>query len=60
VAQATGSFLLPQRFRAAYRNFLVRRLVKVAPGLSRKLAGLSDGQIERLCQQVEERRKRGG
>jgi hypothetical protein len=57
VAQASGSFWLPQRFRAAYRTFLVRRLGQAAPDLSRKLAGLSDGQIEWLGQWVQERRK---
>jgi hypothetical protein len=60
VAQAGGSFLLLERFRAAYRNFLVRRLGRTAPDLSRKLAGFSDRQIGWLCHQVQGRRKRGG
>jgi len=56
VAQASGSCWLPPRFRAA-RPFLVRRLGQAAPELSRKLAGLSDGQVEWLGQWVQERRE---
>jgi hypothetical protein len=60
VAQVGEAFALPDRFRAAFKNFLVRKLWKSWPGLAGKLDRLSDGQLERLCRQIKARKKETG
>ena len=60
LAEWCGSAPGPTRFVGVFHRLLVRQLRKAAPGLARKLEGLSAAQLERLYEQVQRRRRLGG
>jgi hypothetical protein len=52
VARACPPFVLQARFLPLFKRFLARHFGRAAPALARKLARLSDRQVERLYGQV--------
>lgn len=57
VDEAWGPLPLTGRFIRPLRRHLVLWLKMTSPKLARKVALLSDGGFERLCEQLQERRK---